>query len=460
MIIVVPYIHLINQWIDECNKFGIYNILNCSGNKENWIYKLSNKVRDFNIGFNDFECVITSYKTAASLEFTKSISLIEKDAFLIADECHYFGIKSIDHKKYRNIEARLGLSATPDRWWDYTGSRRIRDYFQDTVYSYDLEKAIKNKHLVEYKYVPIISNLSIDEIDKYEHLTRKLSILLNSEDVDEDEILYLNILRSRIIANAKEKKKLLYNILLEKGISDISHTLVYCGQGEIPEVTKKLSDMGLKVHRFNHTLSNFQRENILKNFAEGDIQVLVAIKCLDEGVDVPSTREAYFLSSTSNPREFIQRRGRLLRRSLGKNLSTIYDFIVLPQDTFRDTFTSIAQKELPRFAEFSRYAINSISCREEVANILREYGLEYLMDKLPWDHGKYILKTRKGGKIMSINIHLEEKLNELKYIEKEVATALLKEIDAGYKTNSQLEEFIVEEIDTFLEAIYYEASAN
>ena len=70
LIIVVPYIHLINQWIDECNKFGIYNILNCSGNKENWIYKLSNKVRDFNIGFNDFECN-NSYKTAASLEFTK-----------------------------------------------------------------------------------------------------------------------------------------------------------------------------------------------------------------------------------------------------------------------------------------------------------------------------------------------------------------------------------------------------
>lgn len=385
LIIIVPYIHLISQWMEECRKFGITNILNCSGNKNNWMYRLSNKVRDFNLGINEAEYIITSYSTAVSFEFTKEISSIKKNSFLIADECHYFGIKSIDHKKYINIDARMGLSATPDRWWDELGTNKIRNYFKSTVYSYDLEKAIKNRHLVEYKYYPIVVDLSADEVDKYEYLTRKLSILINSDDPDEDEILAVNIARSKIIGNAEEKKLLLYNMLINKGISTISHTIVYCGQGQITEITKNLAKLGLRVHRFDHTLNNRERKDILKSFAEGNIQILVAIKCLDEGVDIPSTKEAYFLTSTSNPREFIQRRGRLLRKSPGKNLATLYDFIVMPQNTQRDTFTSIAEKEFPRFAEFSRNAINSISCRTKVSSILSKYNLEYLMDKLPWE---------------------------------------------------------------------------
>lgn len=291
----------------------------------------------------------------------------------------------MDYKWYDNIHGRLGLSATPDRWWDEYGTERLRQYFGDTIFEYDLEEAISNNHLVEYKYNPIIADLSEDEQDYYNYLTKKLSFLLNLKNPDQKEILKINIRRSDVISKACHKKKLLYDKLKESNLDEINHTLIYCGRGEINEVTKELSEIGLRVHRFNHTLSRSERERILRSFENGDIQVLVAIKCLDEGVDVPNIRKAYFISSTSNPREFIQRRGRILRKSPGKTIAEIYDFIVLPQTHDKDLFISIAEKELPRFAEFSRYAINGISCRAEVRDVLIRYSLEHLMDKLPWE---------------------------------------------------------------------------
>lgn len=385
LIIIVPYVHLINQWAGECNKLGIENILECYGLKNNWLFELSNRIRDFNLGFLDSSCIITSYKTAATEDFGKLISLIKGNSFLISDECHYFGIKSMDYKWFVNIDCRLGLSATPDRWWDEHGTKRLRDYFGDTTFEYDLENAIFNNHLVEYKYNPIIADLTEDEQDYYDHLTKRLSFLLNLDKPDEEEILKVNLRRSDVISKACHKKKLLYDMIKERNLEEISHTLIYCGKGEINEVTSELSKMGLRVHRFNHTLTRSEREKVLESFENGNIQALVAIKCLDEGVDVPSTKEAYFISSTSNPREFIQRRGRILRRSPGKNMAEIFDFIVLPTTYDKDLFVRVAEKELPRFAEFSRYAINGISCRPEVRDILQRYSIEHLMDKLPWE---------------------------------------------------------------------------
>src|SRR5690606_8259292 len=109
------------------------------------------------------------------------------------------------------------------------------------------------------------------------------------------------------------------------------------------------------------------------------------IKCLDEGVDVPSTRCAYFLASTSNPREFIQRRGRILRKAKGKQLAEIHDFIVFPKDVDEHTFTMIAKKELPRFAEFCSSAINRSTAKNKILPYISTYNLNHLMDMKPWD---------------------------------------------------------------------------
>lgn len=386
LIILVPFIHLVEQWEYNCNKFGFSKITKCYGDKKKWSNKLQTDVRDFNIGIIEKHVVIGTYKSASAVEFNYLINKIRGKSFIIGDECHYFGIKSFNEHKLYGITAKLGLSATPDRWWDEYGTESLRNFFGDTVYEYDMKTAIKNGVLTEYKYNPIVVNLVNSELEEYEKLTSRLIRLLNSKhNIDKDDISQINIKRSLILSKAANKKEILFEMLSELDKDSISHTLVYCAPGEVDIITSKISQLGIKVHRFDSKIDNAERKKVLSAFDEGIIQILVAIKCLDEGVDVPSTRTAYFLASTSNPREFVQRRGRILRNFKGKNIANLYDFIVLPEVIDENFFRTIASKEIPRFAEFASYAINEYNAREIVGEKLRPYSLEYLMDKLPWE---------------------------------------------------------------------------
>lgn len=386
LIILVPFTHLVEQWEENCEIFGYTNVLKCFESKKSWTSKLESRVRDFNISISTVEVIISTYRTASSAEFNDIISTIRGKSFIIGDECHYFGIKSLRNNKFHNISAKLGLSATPDRWWDEAGTSYLRDFFGDTVYEYSLEEAIKVGVLTEYSYNPIISGLTMDELKDYEKLTKRIIQLLSKKEKnDNEDIEDLNRKRSLILSKASGKVDTLIDMFRQKSISDTSHTLIYCAPGQIDDITIKISNLGFRVHKFNSDVDLKDRVKILKAFETGQIQVLVAIKCLDEGVDVPNTKAAYFLASTSNPREFVQRRGRILRKAPSKNIAEIYDFIVLPQNALQATFTSIVSKEMPRFAEFSRYSINEYSSREEIRKYLKIYDLEHLMDKLPWE---------------------------------------------------------------------------
>jgi superfamily II DNA or RNA helicase len=314
---------------------------------------------------------------------------------LIADECHNFGRKSFLENKFNNFNGRLGLSATPKRWWDEEGTSRIFNYFDKVVYEYNIEKAIQNEYLVPYEYNPIIVNLEEKELEAYIKFSLKIAKALNSNNEEDSDIIQkLNIQRSLIISKAIAKKELLYKLLAEENKDELAYTLVYCAPGEINEITRKISLLGYIVHKFDSTINNKERQKILDAFKKKQIQILVAIKCLDEGVDIPNAKNAYFLSSTSNPREFVQRRGRVLRKSKCKNYAKIYDFIVLPENINKKTFTNIASKELPRFAEFSAYSINKYVARNKIRPILEKYELEYLMDKLPWEVYQDIKENR------------------------------------------------------------------
>lgn len=396
LIILVPFTHLADQWEKDCRKFGFNQILKCYGLKNSWINSLKSKVRDFNIGISYSEIVITTYRSASFIEFGEIIENITHSTFLIGDECHYFGIKNLRHHKFDKIEARLGLSATPDRWWDESGTKFLRDYFGKTVFEYTINQAIENKFLTEYKYFPIVTDFTSDEADRYEALTKRLIYLMNSLEFCDEDIEKINRQRSMIISKAENKITMLYRIFSVKEKAEVSDTLIYCAPGEVNKVTSELSKMGYRVHRFDSNVSTSDRKAILKAFANKEIQILVAIKCLDEGVDVPSTREAYFLSSTSNPREFIQRRGRILRKFEGKTMALVYDFITLPSNVTNAIFVGIATKELPRFAEFANHAINKYEAREKVAVYLRPKSLEHLMDKLPWEVYKESQIMREG----------------------------------------------------------------
>jgi superfamily II DNA or RNA helicase len=385
LIIIVPFTHLVVQWEKNCQDMNYKNITNCFGAKKSWMNKLQTDVRDFNLGLLEKHVVITTYKTAASPEFNSLLAKLRGKSFLIADECHYFGVRSLRENKLGGIEAKLGLSATPERWWDEEGTNYIEEFFGPAVYQYDMKQAIENGALTEYIYHPLLVDLTDDEMERYERLTKRLIHLYSDVKANKDEISEVNRKRSLLISKAERKKEYLFNIFDNKIREEVSHTLIYCAPGEVDFITSNLAGLGYRVHRFDSKVPLRERAKILESFDLGTIQILVAIKCLDEGVDVPSTKVAYFLASTSNPREFVQRRGRILRKYPNKNLAQIYDFIVLPSQANDQMYKSIASKELPRFAEFSRFAINNFNARDILGKELKRYSLEYLMDKLPWE---------------------------------------------------------------------------
>ncbi|MGE7953174.1 DEAD/DEAH box helicase family protein [Lysinibacillus xylanilyticus] len=384
-IIIVPFKHLVDQWRNECEKFGLKNLTLCYESSARWIPILEQEVRDFNINVTDEHVVITTYDSAMHPQFLKQIQKLQRNAFLIADECHYLGSNQFRNFSLPNIQARLGLSATPDRWWDESGTNFLKDFFDQVVYSYSLERAIEEKKLTPYKYHPHVVPLTEGELTEYNRLTRKIIQYYNQKDEDEEQITQLNRKRALILAKANQKIPMLLDLLEEKGVMNISHTIVYCAENQVNVLTKLLSEMGLRVHKFDSTVNTRDRQTILSRFADGELQVLVAIKCLDEGVDVPSTRCAYFLASTSNPREFVQRRGRILRKHANKHLAEIHDFIVFPEDVDSDTFIKIAKKELPRFAEFANPSLTPSQAKNVILPYISQYNLNHLMDMKPWD---------------------------------------------------------------------------
>lgn len=384
-VVLVPFIHLIDQWKNECLNLDIINIVECSSNNKNWEFKLNDKIREYNINLIDDLTIITTYNTSQVDRFKILINRIKNNLFLVADECHYFGTSNIDTSIYSDANGRLGLSATPMRWWDDSGTEKIYNFFKETVYEYDLRSAIKNDYLSPYKYNPIVIDLLDEEKIQYKDLSRNIMIMIKNNEVDTDKFLMTILKRKKIIDNAYYKNITIEKIFREKKNTSIDNTLVYCSQENLDEMTRYIGGLGIKVRKFNYTISKEDRSKILKEFAKGQIEVLTAIRCLDEGVDIPSVKDAYFLSSTSNPREFVQRRGRILRKHKNKSIANIYDFIVLPDTNDYNLIESIAKSELPRFAEFSGNAINNVACRQELKKILSEHGLEYLMDKLPWE---------------------------------------------------------------------------
>lgn len=385
-IIIVPFQHLFGQWEKDIVKIYSGFIINCNSMNKKWRIELKNTIRDFNIGLKNEVFVITTYETARSVDFKDRVKKIVGNALLISDECHYITTSTYKDFPFEKFQSRLGLSATPNRWWDETGTTFINKAIGKVVFKYGLEEAIKNDKLTPYKYHPHIIDLTESEMEKYKKLTQQMINYLDKEDNDsKDKLKQLILKRAKIINKAENKINNFLEEIKKENLDKLTHTLVYCAPGTTNEITLKLSELGLKVSKFNSTVDNKDRQKLLKHFEEGSIQVLVAIKCLDEGVDIPVTKKAYFLSSTSNPREFIQRRGRVLRKSKNKLYAELHDFIVLPHSFGFDDFKNIAVKEMPRFVEFNRSSLNEYEAKLEVLEILEKYGLNELMYKDPWD---------------------------------------------------------------------------
>lgn len=382
-IIVCPYTHLVEQWVEESANFNINLIVGYSDKKyKNYQSDLAKIIQDFNDGIIDNFYFITtndSYKTDKVQSILKNI---KGKVLFIADEVHNFGSEGMKSAMISSFNFRIGLSATIDRHRDEDGTRAIYDYFGDTVIHYGLKEAIQNDVLTRYYYYPILVTLNSDELDEYIELTkeiRKCSYQKDGKIILNEKGKILALKRTRIIATANEKLDKLRELILK--YKNEHNILIYCGTGkvngmasnqeirQIDEVCRMLgNDFGMKIAKYTASENAEQRKEISSRYkCGGDLQAVVAIKCLDEGVNIPSIKTAFILASSTNPREYIQRRGRVLRKFEGKKYSYIYDFVTLPfnlddaslyDEEFIKSFRTMVNNELQRIKEFSSLAEN------------------------------------------------------------------------------------------------------
>lgn len=397
VVISSPFIHLSEQWIRESNKLNIEcEKLVADSSQNKWKDRLVDSLLDVENGITEKLVVLTTHNTFSSPDFMKIIKrskerMPEQSFFLIVDEVH--GIGAPERKKglIEEYDYRLGLSATPKRWFDLEGTDRIFNYFGDVVFEFSLKDAIDAGYLTPYIYKPHFAHLTPEEIAKYESETLKVArAYYRSKDKDERDQIFtlLCIRRQKIIRNAVNKFIVFEKILDE--LDEIKHCLVYCSPRQIRRVQNILNKRNIIQHKFTQLEGTkpekrfgwlSEREFLIKEFSEGTYHALVSMKCLDEGVDVPPARIAVMLANSGNPREYIQRRGRVLRKFPGKKHAVIHDVIVEPtlgprtSQELKDLERKIVAKELKRYREFAQSSQNAKECLSKLKDIEALYGL-------------------------------------------------------------------------------------
>lgn len=411
VIIVCPYQHLVEQWVEDIVRFGFNPVIAFSSSpQKKWKERLKDEIIDFNLGIEDAMCLVTTNATYTSTYVQEQISKIEEDILIIIDEAHNFGAMRLSKYLREDIKYRLALSATLERHGDEEGTKALYDYFGKKCIEYDLERAIREDKLTKYYYHPILVSLSPDELEKYHELSAKISKACKYKDDGTTELSEaaktLLIQRSRIVAGAIEKIEVLKKIMADY-VND-SQMLVYCGatkpynpeldesehdddgERQIVMISKMLGlELGMAVRHFTSNESAKEREQIKEQFAETNpYQALIAIKCLDEGVNIPSIKTAFILASSTNPKEYIQRRGRVLRKYPGKEYAVIYDFVTLPRsldevDAFEDNKAeiSLARREIIRMKEFGGISQNPEETDKLIKKITNAYGLNLLKNQ-------------------------------------------------------------------------------
>ena len=425
--IVCPYTHLVEQWAEDLIQFGFNPIIGYGESSDKkWKEKLESKSMLFKMGSpNDkFFCFITTNASFKRPFIQEQLHKVEnKNVLFIADEAHNLGASDMLSKLNYNIKYRLALSATFERHNDEYGTSAILDYFNNNYcIHYDLKKAIEMGMLTEFNYHPIITSLSEEELYDYGKLTTELTKYLRKDKNGKlklsDQAKFILLKRAKLVAASSEKLPIIVELLKSqyKRENGIYNTLVYCGATTINDpgydefkadnddlkqinLVKKLikdefekNGVDLNIARFTSLEDNKMRSLIKEQFSSKDINIVTAIKCLDEGVNIPAIKTAYILASSTNPREYVQRRGRVLRKFEGKDYAEIYDFITLPRPLSeassmnKEALVSdvgLIKRELTRIKDFADTASNY----SEIYDIIEEINSIYgdLMTEKNWE---------------------------------------------------------------------------
>ncbi|NCO74250.1 MAG: DNA phosphorothioation system restriction enzyme [Cyanobacteria bacterium] len=388
LLVICPFRHLVLQWAEEMIKFNLQPIL-AFENINNWQSELSLQLYNIHNHQQKFISIITTNSTFISDGFQSQIPFFPEKTLIIGDEAHNLGAPRLLSSLPATIGLRLALSATPERHFDEEGTDFLINYFGKVLQpEFTLANAIKKQALVKYNYHPILVELTDIEALYYAKLTKKIgwSLSQNNNLEDNHNLRSLLIRRSRLIATANNKLIALKELMSER--LDMKATLFYCGDGytnknerQLQAVTRILGkELNYRVNTYTAETPLEERQKIKQQLVSGELQGIVAIRCLDEGIDIPMIENAVILASSSNPRQFIQRRGRILRPHEGKKEATLFDMIVIPPVLEREVWEierNLIKKELKRFIEFASLANNAEEAKKTL-NTLQQLTVNFL----------------------------------------------------------------------------------
>ncbi len=393
-IVTSPYQHIAVQWAKE---FENYRPLNLAGNSH-WRRDLGLAIDECRLGLRSHLVITVVQDTAANEWFIDQVTRSKASGFkllIIGDECHGLGATKMRQVLTEDFDFRLGLSATPQRYFDEVGTQLLEDFFGGDVFTFDIKKALAwrdpitgGRALCDYEYFPIPVSLSPKEEEDYASLTEQLIVAYNVQEQSPSigaEARIEKLLRDRAMIRKKAIAKIPALDALLQNLGNTDHSIVYCVDSTQLEAAMEILQIRkLTVRRFTGQEGTSpdptrgglsERETILSLLASGDIDALVAMKCLDEGVDVPSARTAFILASSGNPREFVQRRGRILRPDTPGKIARIYDFVVVPSRSkivSEDATLLVVgqfESELRRMEEFAMNAINRLQAHSNIVTM-------------------------------------------------------------------------------------------
>ncbi|MCQ2798798.1 MAG: DEAD/DEAH box helicase family protein [Bacilli bacterium] len=390
--VVVPQIDLQTQWERTFKEIGLNpHLFGGTTSNKDWEKSFSDSVIEY---YNGSKIVVSIcvYDTFFA-KVNHSLSDLVINKLLIVDEAHELSRNQISQLS-NSFKFRLGLSATPERH-SAEETSAILDYFtrgKKPSFKYSIDDAIHNGFLSKYEYHPILVRLENDDLEfkRYQKLTLQLAQLLNAEEIDQEKIQEVLNNRSLIVKKARNKTEKIKSMILSDEY-DFRNAVIYCGQGKdieteesiIDSVTKALKDIG-KYRPSQFTSKTNDRESVLREFENGYYDTLVAIKCFDQGVDVPKLDKIYIMASDTLMRQTIQRRGRVLRQCFetGKEMAYIYDLLCLPPEGCGDApgSQSLVAKELKRATEYGRLAENKNSVTNLINKLISEYNITEASD--------------------------------------------------------------------------------
>ena len=398
VIIAVPYVVLAEQWIEVLSEYRV-EPYKCFGSSSSWYPQLSDAVGRFNLGIKNFLPIIVVNATLRGTKFQSQLKKIERSTlgniFMISDECHHHAnqntIKKLPKAKYI-----MGLSATPWNKDDEESRTILKGYYGDIVAEYTLDDAMDDGILCQYSYQIHEVEMSSEEEKEYLRLTRIISSFYKKKtegvlSTDERSMLENTIFkRARLLDGIEDKFEALGTLL--KSQKPSPYKLFYCGSGFqasyeedhefveadsiriIDRITSILADRGWNVSKFTSEESQQDRRSVLQTFKSKLIHAIAAIKVLDEGFDVPMCNEAYFTASSSSERQWVQRRGRILRKSDAKKDAKVHDFVITKTSN-ADDFKELVNNEIKRVNAFYQSCSNKGEIQSQIQTIKNTYNL-------------------------------------------------------------------------------------